>query len=325
MWDRLIWRTLRRHPGIAVNYCSGGLRGAVRRHGPDSRQALIWRQERASALYKLERYAEAEPEFAALTASSQSIGDDHLALIAMRGHAYSLCHLGRPEDAEAEYRTVADESDRLLGPEHPDAIRDRQAHANLLAELGRYAEAEKGLAEVIARRTEAGDADNAALLEAREQHAAVLYKLGLQEAKADAGAPLDRCAEAEKELARVITTRAAAGEADSTTVLKIRAQRAEVLSILGRLEESHAEWQALAEEHTHLLGPNHPDTLLTRVKHAETLRKMGLLERAAAEYGAVARKQAATLGSDHPDTRLTRNWHDHLLQQDPRPNGNNPD
>lgn len=298
------------------------MKGAIRRHGPDSAQADIWRQERAVALYKLERYAEAEPEFAALIGRAQSLGDDDLARDARRWHAYSLYHLGRLEDTAAEYRAVADESVRLFGPGHPDAIRFRQAHATILAEMKRYAQAEAELAEVIARRSEAGESGSAAMLEAREQHAAVLYELGHQEARA--GIPPERYASAEAELSRVITARTANGETDSATVLKVRAQRAEVLQTMGRLEESHAEWQALAEDHERLHGPDHPDTLLTRVKRAETLRKMGLRDRAVAEYGAVARQQAATLGPDHPDTLLTRHWHDHRLEQDPRPNGNNP-
>ena len=122
----------------------------------------------------------------------------------------------------------------------------------------------------------------------------------------------------------MISARTATGEAGSTAVLEARAQRAGVLGAMGRLEEGHAEYRALAEEYRRLLGPGHPGTLLMRVKRAETLRKMGLDARAAAEYGAVARMRMRTLDPGHPDTLLAREWHDSLLRKEPRPRGTHP-
>lgn len=200
MRDGLIRRLLRRYPEIAVECWASESRSAARKHGPDSAQALVGRQNRAIALFRgghraeaeaefaaviagwesmtdggdetrldlarqwhartlqeLKRYAEAEPALAALTASAKSRGDGDLARDARRWRAHALYNLGRVEEAEAEYRTVADEDARVLGPVHPEALRHRQAHARLLAELERYHEAETELADVIARRTEAGD------------------------------------------------------------------------------------------------------------------------------------------------------------------------
>lgn len=283
------------------------------------------RQWHARVLYELKRYEEAEPELAALAAGGQGAGsgDEDPARDARRWHAHSLYHLGRLDDAEAEYREVASESDRVLGPDHPESVHRRHIHGKLLAATERYPEAEAELAEVIARRTAAAEAaDSADVLEARELHATVLYELGLREARAG-GVPLEQYAAAEAELAEVITARTAAGNSDPADVLKIREQRAVIMDAMGRLEETHTELRALAEEHRRLHGPAHPDKLRMREARAETLRKLGLRSRAAAEYGAIARQRAMTLGPDHPDTRRVRECQDVLLRRKkPRLRGN---
>jgi hypothetical protein len=73
MLGSLVRWTLRRDPVIAQEYYSGELRRTVRRYGPDSAQALAFRQEHAVALYRSGQREAAEAEFAALIARSRAM------------------------------------------------------------------------------------------------------------------------------------------------------------------------------------------------------------------------------------------------------------
>ncbi|MEV4049287.1 tetratricopeptide repeat protein, partial [Streptomyces sp. NPDC049744] len=71
----------------------------------------------------------------------------------------------------------------------------------------------------------------------------------------------------------------------------------------------------LAADRARVLGPDHPDTLLTRQEHAWELDQAGKHTEAARQYAELAADRARVLGPDHPDTLLTRPNHARELGQ----------
>ncbi len=64
-----------------------------------------------------------------------------------------------------------------------------------------------------------------------------------------------------------------------------------------------------------VLGPDHPDTLLSRREVAVALGWLGRWPDALTEYRGVAAAREQVLGPDHPDTLASRNDEAHCLQQ----------
>ncbi|OEV03974.1 molecular chaperone [Streptomyces oceani] len=66
--------------------------------------------------------------------------------------------------------------------------------------------------------------------------------------------------------------------------------------------------QAVAN-HAHVLGPDHPATLLRRHEEAQNLGLVGVRAEAAELFAGVAADRARVLGPDHPDTLCSRHHH----------------
>ncbi|AXE83653.1 hypothetical protein C1703_01505 [Streptomyces sp. Go-475] len=64
-----------------------------------------------------------------------------------------------------------------------------------------------------------------------------------------------------------------------------------------------------------VLGPDHPDTLVSRREVAVGLGWLGRWADALTEYRRVAAARERVLGADHPDTLASRNDEAHCLQQ----------
>lgn len=71
---------------------------------------------------------------------------------------------------------------------------------------------------------------------------------------------------------------------------------------LGRWEEAHQVHQAVAAERARVLGPDHPDTLVSRYEVGFALSRTGRTADALREYTYVARAREQVLGPEHPDT-----------------------
>lgn len=113
------------------------------------------RQDRAVALHRHGESEKAEAEFAELIACRELTagpGDEALRH-AKRWHARVLLDLGRFNEAEPELRQLSEESDCLLGTDHPDALDIHENHAAALAKLNRVQEAEAEMAGIAAKRT----------------------------------------------------------------------------------------------------------------------------------------------------------------------------
>jgi hypothetical protein len=64
-----------------------------------------------------------------------------------------------------------------------------------------------------------------------------------------------------------------------------------------------------------LLGPDHPDTLVSRREVAVGLGWLGGVAVALTEYRCVAQAREPVLGADHPDALASRNDEAHCLEQ----------
>ncbi|MFI6559519.1 tetratricopeptide repeat protein [Streptomyces sp. NPDC050534] len=87
------------------------------------------------------------------------------------------------------------------------------------------------------------------------------------------------------------------------------------LGRLGRWTEAGEVHRAVAAERTHLLGPDHPDTLASRYEVAFTLSRTGRAADALQEYKHVAAARTRALGPDHPDTLAARQEMAYVLGQ----------
>ncbi|MFG2788153.1 tetratricopeptide repeat protein [Streptomyces sp. NPDC048419] len=87
------------------------------------------------------------------------------------------------------------------------------------------------------------------------------------------------------------------------------------LGRLGRWAEAGEVHRAVAAERTHLLGPDHPDTLASRYEVAFTLSRTGRAADALQEYKHVAAARTRALGPDHPDTLAARQEMAYVLGQ----------
>lgn len=305
MRDRLVRWLLMRHPEMAVGYWSGDLKGAVRKFGPDSAQALFPRQERAVALFHAGHQEEAEAEFAAVIAAWEARadgGNEAWLDLARQWHARALYDLKRYAEAEPELAALAARS-QSRGDD--DLARDaRRWLAHSLYHLGRIEEAEaeyRIVADEDARVLGPGHPDT---VRHRQSHAKLL-------------AEMERYDEAEKTMAWVIGRRAEDGETGSAAMLEARKVHAAVLHELGlqeaRTGNPQERYAAAEAELSRVIaaraaaGEADSAVLLNiRGQRAVILDDMGRLEESQTEWRALAEEYRRLHGPGHPDTLLMR-------------------
>jgi len=90
------------------------------------------------------------------------------------------------------------------------------------------------------------------------------------------------------------------------TMRAVRHHYAKALRGLGRVKEAIAQFEALLDDYTRVLGPDDPDTLNTRGHLAFWLGRAGRVEEAIAQFEALLDDYTRVLGPDDPDTLNTR-------------------
>ncbi|HEX2131443.1 MAG TPA: tetratricopeptide repeat protein [Actinophytocola sp.] len=108
------------------------------------------------------------------------------------------------------------------------------------------------------------------------------------------------------ELALEMHARTLDGAANIEENLSRRNSYAATLAHLGRHEEALAEHRDVLDARRHLLGPDHPDTLISRTNVGAALNALGRHEAALAEHRGVLSTRNRLLGADHPDTLTSR-------------------
>jgi eukaryotic-like serine/threonine-protein kinase len=161
-------------------------------------------------------------------------------------HARVLYALGRFDEAEGEWRDLAAECDRLLGPDHLDSIDAHENHALTLAMLDRVAEAEAEMASVVEKYT-AGRGSDAATLRSRTSQAVYLSTLG-------------RLAESEAAWRGLAEAKGRVLGADHADTILAREALAAALYDQRRLQEAAAEYGEVAALRAATVGADHPDT-----------------------------------------------------------------
>ncbi|MGW1296689.1 tetratricopeptide repeat protein [Streptomyces sp. NPDC002533] len=204
-----------------------------------------------------------------------------------------LGRLGRWEEAGEVHRQVAEQRDRVLGPDHPDTLASHYEIGLTLSRTGRAEEALHAFTRVAEGRERTLGADHPQTLAARQGTAHALGRLG-------------RHAEAHQVYGTVLAVRERVMGPDHPDTLRCRHNLAFNLCRLGRPEESCRIAREVADARARVLGPTHPDTLVTRYEVAYTLGRLGRWAEALATYQEVARARADVLGADHPDTFAAR-------------------
>jgi non-specific serine/threonine protein kinase/serine/threonine-protein kinase len=87
---------------------------------------------------------------------------------------------------------------------------------------------------------------------------------------------------------------------------------------LGRLEEAEKLQRATLDTRTHVLGPDHPDTLAVKANLANTLDSASRFAEAEIFYYEVLDTETRVLGKENPDTLLTAGNLGSTLRRDGR-------
>ena len=251
---------------------------------------------------------------------------------------------GRYHLAEAAWLRAYSAQSEALGPEHPNALAARGAHANVLRELGRDTEAEsehRAIADIAAR---VFGPEHPLVLESRNGRAFAMIRLGrFQEAEEELRAVRDvssralgpehdvtltsrhlraialdhlgRLAEAEAENRFVLGAWIRDSGPEDASTLYSRGNLASVLYDAGKFEEAESEARAVLDIRTRVLGPEHPDTLHSRTFRAYVLRELGRDTEAESEHRAIADIAARVFGPEHPDALAARGAHANVLRE----------
>ncbi|KFG77074.1 serine/threonine-protein kinase [Streptomyces mutabilis] len=215
------------------------------------------------------------------------------ALAGRHNAGLSLGRLGRWEEAGEIHHAVAEERERLLGPDHPDTLASRYETAFIFSRTGHAADALRAYKRVAEARIRVLGADHADTLAVRQEMAYTLGRLG-------------RHADAHQVYASVLAARERVMGPDHPDTLRCRHNLAFNLGRLGRTEDAHRMAREVAEARARVLGPDHPDTLVTRYEVAYELGRLGRWQEALATYRKVAEARERALGPDHADTLAAR-------------------
>ncbi|WP_446211019.1 FxSxx-COOH system tetratricopeptide repeat protein [Micromonospora sp. IBSANI012] len=159
--------------------------------------------------------------------------------------------------------------------------------------VGRYAQADSDLREVLAAETRLLGEEHRDVLVTRHTLAGLLRDRGQLEQ-----------AEAEYRAVLAVRNRILGEEHPST--LATRHEVAVLLRDRGQLEQAEAECRAVLAARNRILGEEHPNTLTTRHNLAVLLHHRGQLEQAEAEYRAVLAARNRIQGERHPDVLTAR-------------------
>jgi RNA polymerase sigma factor (sigma-70 family) len=188
---------------------------------------------------------------------------------------------------------LAEDLERLLGPDHPDTLNSRNSLAAAYLAAGRVAEAIPLFEQILAVRQRMLGPDDSETL---------ISQNNLASAYQDAG----RTAEAIRLYELNLEVRERLLGTDHPSTLNSRGNLAAAYRDGGRVAEAIPLLEQTLADRERVLGPDHPDTQATRKKLATAYQDAGrdaealpLLERTLADRRPI-------LGSDHPDTQATR-------------------
>ncbi len=205
----------------------------------------------------------------------------------------SLEDAGQAGPALSWWRELAADSERILGPAHPDTLAAGDQLAAALLAAGQAAEAVTWFGWLRSSRASMLGPDHPATLAAQ---------VSLGRALTAAGQPGQALAALDEAVARSERT---CGPQNAGTVAA-REQYAAALLAAGKTAEAIRLYKRLLADRENLYRPGHPGIVALRLLLAGALLAAGKAKDAIAQHKAVLADREHALGPDHPDTLAVR-------------------
>src|SRR6266516_853983 len=247
----------------------------------------------------------------------------------------SLDNAGLTEPAIGYWQHMIATIDRVLGPEHADALTARDHLAAAYDKAGRRDEAISAHRRRVEERerllgpghpdtlTCRGDLAHAYLAAGRLAEAAPLYERALAGLEWILGADHPDTLTARGNLAFAYSSAGRLQDAvpmyertaadrervlgpDHSDTLAARGNLAAAYHAAGRLKDAVPLYESTLADRERVLGPDHPDTLAARGNLAYAYRSAGKLKDAIPLYKRTVADRERVLGPDHPDTLISR-------------------
>ena len=190
-------------------------------------------------------------------------------------------------------QTLAD-SERVLGPDHPDTLNSRNNLAGAYESAGRLGQAIPLLKRTLADRERVLGPDHPDTLTSRNNLAATYQAAG----RLEQAIPL---------LKRTLADRERVLGPDHPDTLTSRNNLAAAYQDAGRLEQAIPLYEQTLADTERVLGPDHPQTLTSRNNLAYAYQDAGRLEQAIPLHEQALAHTGRVLGPDHPQTLTSRN------------------
>ena len=233
----------------------------------------------------------------ARAADPASRADPGLARILLRLRFLSLYHLIELGDSAAQAVTIGEpltaDLDRLLGPEHPDALNARNSLAAAYQAAGRPSDAIPLFEQTLVVRER---------LLGPEHPDTLTTQNNLAAAYQDAG----RAGEARLMFELTLAAKERLFGSNHPSTLNSRGNLAAVYQDLGRAAEAIGLFEQTLEGRERVLGADHPDTVNSRVNLAAAYREAGRVAEAIPLVEQILAVRERQLGSDHPSTLNSR-------------------
>ena len=191
------------------------------------------------------------------------------------------------------WRALAADSERLLGPAHPDTLMAGGQLAGALLAAGQPAEAVTWFRWLASSLASMSGLDHPATIAARVSLGRALLAAGQPD---QALAALDDAA---------VRSERACGSGDAGTVAA-REEYAAALLAAGKTADAIRVYKRLLADREQLHRPGHPGTAAVRLRLAGALLAAGKAKDAIAQHTTVLADREQTLGADHPDALAAR-------------------
>ena len=289
---RLVGRVLRERD-LAAGRWGGTVTAALDLLEPlvfDESQAWQRREEGAELSAQVEALWEAD-------AAAGGSADRALTTRLLGARSWAVRHLSAAADLSraisAGTRTLAD-SERLLGPDHPDTLAPRNNLGNAYRSAGRLGEAIPLFEQNLTDYERVLGPDHPDTLASRANLAVVYASAG-------------RLGEAIPLFEQNLTDYERVLGPDHPDTRTARNNLATVYASAGRLGEATQMLEQNLADRERLFGPDHPDTLASRINLAAAYQAAGRLGEAIPLFEQNLAESQRLFGPDHPDTLRARN------------------
>lgn len=261
--------------------------------GSNEVQALEFRQALAENLIYVGQYAEAEGQLREVLVQSRALyGIGHTKSVEAAAElAQALIVGGQVPEAIRLVEAVYETAHATLGDDHPAALRLVDARIDGLYYSGRGTEALKLSKELCERRIALHGVGAAKTQRSLTTKAAILTECGrLEEAERAYGELID-FQSGEQTVAGL--------PEDSTGVLGLKKQLANVLRLRGKSAAALELIEPVCDALARSLGPDHPETLNAQLIHAALLSSVGAQSEAEQLYLRLLGDMSNAYGEDH--------------------------